>query len=611
MKNNPNIISKATIYYYRSIDKSILKNIKPVNVITGGNDVGKSNLLRALNLFFNEKDEFGNEFNFQKEFSKNRLSVVQKESVKGQQFIRIDIEFDCRDAFKTTLPDKFIVSKKWTRDSPQPTMTHNLQRLIDTGKLKTTIAKAQGSLSRFLNSIEFHYIPAIKDENLFKTLIAELQQVLSSQAQKKGSSLVEDMHKFNNELQMQASELRTAFHEATGINTNIGLPIDDMSLFKSFEVRTDTSRGDKVGLNQRGDGVRVRFIPEILNYISERSNKSHIWGFEEPENSMEYKKAFELAEKMSTNFSKNSQIFITTHSPAFFNFDNERKNIFLARQSDSITSFKLLDAKEEHAIEEGSYDLMLADELGHVSLMHELNEKLNERIEKYQALEIEQQDISTKLALYEKPVLLTEGITDKIILEHAWSKLRPGLDCPFRIEECDTIGSGGLSAGGAEKLSICLKAVRRTQPHVIIGLFDYDDEGIKRYKLDNTFIAEDMFTECKVSSNGKAYALCLQGCEVAHSKFREFENLSIEFLFPESSLGKVIGGRRLGLRPKPMITRVGNKEVERVESSDLWHMEVHSQKKHFAEKIVPTLNKDDFLHFEHTFKRIEDIVSSL
>ncbi len=168
MKNNPNIIRSITVSYYRSINKQRIRNVMPLNIVTGGNDAGKSNLLRALNLFFTERDEFGNDFNFEREFSKNRLQTVRAESVKGKQFIKIDVEFNCANAFPKTLPDRVTVTKKWSRDSKVPTVTNNLQSHIDRGKLNTTIRKAEGSLSRFLGAIEFHYIPAIKDNLIFQ-----------------------------------------------------------------------------------------------------------------------------------------------------------------------------------------------------------------------------------------------------------------------------------------------------------------------------------------------------------------------------------------------------------------------------------------------------------
>ena len=48
-------ISKVEIRYYRSIKILMIDNLNDLNIFSGGNDVGKSNVLKALDLFFNEK----------------------------------------------------------------------------------------------------------------------------------------------------------------------------------------------------------------------------------------------------------------------------------------------------------------------------------------------------------------------------------------------------------------------------------------------------------------------------------------------------------------------------------------------------------------------------
>lgn len=47
------MIEKIEIQYFRSIYRIVITGVGNINVITGKNDVGKSNVLRALNLFFN------------------------------------------------------------------------------------------------------------------------------------------------------------------------------------------------------------------------------------------------------------------------------------------------------------------------------------------------------------------------------------------------------------------------------------------------------------------------------------------------------------------------------------------------------------------------------
>lgn len=48
-----------------------------------------------------------------------------------------------------------------------------------------------------------------------------------------------------------------------------------------------------------------------------------MWGFEEPENGLELLKAFEMADQFVV-YSEEVQIFLTTHSPAFYAKKEER-----------------------------------------------------------------------------------------------------------------------------------------------------------------------------------------------------------------------------------------------------------------------------------------------
>lgn len=63
------IISKIDIEYYRSLKKVSIKNINHLNVFSGKNDIGKSNVLKALDTFFNKT-----KLSFIDDYNKDRLS---------------------------------------------------------------------------------------------------------------------------------------------------------------------------------------------------------------------------------------------------------------------------------------------------------------------------------------------------------------------------------------------------------------------------------------------------------------------------------------------------------------------------------------------------------
>lgn len=55
--NNRIIITSIRIKNFRSIKNALIK-VKDMNIFVGLNDVGKSNVLKALNLFFNGNTDY-------------------------------------------------------------------------------------------------------------------------------------------------------------------------------------------------------------------------------------------------------------------------------------------------------------------------------------------------------------------------------------------------------------------------------------------------------------------------------------------------------------------------------------------------------------------------
>ncbi|MGO4124916.1 ATP-dependent endonuclease [Inquilinus sp. YAF38] len=607
MKKLPNIIRSIDIKYYRSINTCKLRNCSEFNIITGKNDVGKSNLLRALNLFFNESAPSGEPITFEEEFSHIRLDQVRKNSVKGKQFIQISIEFNRGKFFLATLPEKFRVTKTWYRDSLYPFITHDLAARIKSGQVDTTIPKAQSSLSRFLGRIEFNYIPAIKDNQTFSEIISELQSAIFENSERGPGGFRSRIEQFNMDLQNQASELKSEFSTATGINAKIALPSEHRDLFQAFRIRTEGTTTEDVGLDQRGDGIRVRFIPAMLNYIAERSSKFHIWGFEEPENSMEFARAFELCSTMRNNYSVTSQIFVTTHSPAFIDLRANRQSIFLAKWQVGGTVYEHISEATAKSLFSEDLELHIARELGHIALLGQMHDRIAPQIERIEDIISLNKRLSEDLSDVRRPVLLTEGRTDAIIIQAAWRHLRDG-DLPAAIKSCNLNPADQLSeAAGFGTLAIALRGIRPDHPHFIIGLFDRDEGGKSGFQLDNNFSALSDFDDVKISRNGMACGLLLPYPD-SKKCYADFENLSIEFLFDDDHLLKRTDGFGIEIQFENIEVKRGRRILEKRPATEPWFRKIVSGKSHFADHVVPTLPKEAFLGFEPLIRVIERLV---
>lgn len=608
---NPDIIRSIEVKYFRSINTARIRSCSKFNIITGPNDVGKSNLLRALNLFFNESNTAGEDIDFEEEFSQKRLEQVRKESVKGKQFIQVSIEFNRGPFFLQSLPERFKVTKTWYRDRYTSEQTDDLAARLKSGKLETTVNKSRSSLTRYLNRINYHYVPAIKDNQIFSDVLGQLQTVLFESSEKSSSSLTDQIALFNRELANQALELRNDFTKSTGIDASISLPSSHSDLFQAFRVKTDGIAGEPVSLDQRGDGIRVRFIPAILNYIGERSSQFHIWGFEEPENSMEFKRAFELCEAMRGEYSKHAQIFVTTHSPAFIDLSKELQTIYVARRVDQSTVFDDINPKSAKTLFDGDAELGIAQELGHVAMLGKLHDQLQEAMRKARAVTETSERLQAELAAIQKPVILTEGSSDVKIIETAWKKLRPGISPPFKVLPCDTLpANDNNEAGGASVLNGALKTIRPDFQHCTIGIFDNDDEGVKAYGLDNNYIDFAEPIPHKQHKNKRGFALLLPHDET-RSEFVAMGNLPIEFLFDKQYLDEKIEGIGLEISFAPLTIKFGGKLVKTEVSQEPAHMKLGKNKSWFAERVVPSLPAEAFVHFEPLISGIEALIEKI
>ena len=90
-------------------------------------------------------------------------------------------------------------------------------------------------------------------------------------------------------------------------------------------------------MEQRGDGIKAQHIPAILKFISEYNGKKKssvpittIWGYEEPETGIELSRCFEFSKEF-LEYSKEIQMFITTHSPAFYSPKNDQQSKLLLK----------------------------------------------------------------------------------------------------------------------------------------------------------------------------------------------------------------------------------------------------------------------------------------
>ena len=326
------IIKSIQVRKFRSL-KSITQDLDltDLNIFVGRNDQGKSNILRALNLFFNNETDIDCRFRFDDDY------CYHSNTGKGtNKEIRIDLVIHPPEGrFKYAKPLKW--TKCWKSDG---SITEE-RKYIASGEA----LPAKDNVSKWLDKIRYRYVPAIKGQSYFSALMGELHDVLN---EAHSTLLGAQGEEFISGIQDVTTAITEELNKQIGISSTIQVPSDFKQLFSSLDFGTRIGK-NTYHLKQRGDGVKVRHIPVILKYMSEAERNvsragyvkpDTIWGFEEPENNLELRYAFELAETFKA-YSSDIQIFVTTHSPAFYALDESEgdgvKTFYISQGGDGCT----------------------------------------------------------------------------------------------------------------------------------------------------------------------------------------------------------------------------------------------------------------------------------
>lgn len=584
------IISKIEINYFRSTYVVNLAKINDVNVLIGGNDSGKSNVLKALNLFFNNSTELNVPFFFNDDLSRIREKEV-KES-KGKATIWIRITFNNFLKWKS-LPNQFSIKRSWNRYENRPVDSYS-------NDLPAT------TVGKFLNKLSFHYIPAVRGRNIFSHYLNELHDALIDDEKAGVRSSANDLLASINKSTLDMSE---KIKSGLDIDSSIQVPEDLRQLFSTLDFSTKFS-GYDMPLQKRGDGIQARHIPFILDFIARHSNKYHLWAYEEPESSLELSKAFDLAKQFQTDFSKENQIFLTTHSPAFYDLAGQSVTKWHVKSLET----GVLDDEYKTSVEVINNNDVIDESLGIAGLIASRAKELYEQIRQ---LKDSEQKLFKQLALAETNQILVEGPTDKEILEVAFHKLFPSetLFCEF------------IPTGGAQNLTHNLKAYRtqeKVYPFSIVGLYDNDPTGRKEYET---------FKEIKLLTNGfralidhKLYCGVLVipdflksiNEEIKQSETGSFElPLSIEFMLSHEAIQKAVDEKVLKISPyiSEMKCQLGSmkqdfsKECEKILPKEYWYLAYKvddSSKKPFAE-WVKKIDAEKFIGFKPLFETLKHL----
>jgi len=400
----------------------------------------------------------GQKFVFDRDFSHARLAEAA-DLKDARKFVSVKIWFTTPKNWKKALGSEFWVKKTWSiTKQEEPSFEYSIP---DQSKVQF--------LTRFLNKVQFHYVPAIKDRHIFEDLLEQVYAVVAKQEE-----FVDSLQDFSIKLRERTEDLSDGLFSKLALRSFIAPPTDLADLFRSLDFETQGDHGDSYSLTlQRGDGIQVRHIPLILAFLSDRGHQDYnIWGFEEPENSLELANAIEEAQVfLGYARDSNKQIFLTSHSAAFFNLtDDEVRRYFVSK----INEVKGRKVSVAHLIDR-SGDKLPNELMGETPHLPVISNYLREADEKIQLLQREGEELASMLKQRDKDLVFVEGESDKIILSAACREFCEG-GTPFEfVDSTGTTKMQGLAKDG--------KMLNRLAPkRKIFVIVDNDKEGRDLYK---------------------------------------------------------------------------------------------------------------------------------
>ena len=330
-------IADVSIENFRSIVGDPVKfEIDDYCVIVGPNNCGKSNILRALQLFFTDIVD-GRKFDPTLDFPQSNILTSQSKTR-----ITVSISYDKTKDVNLEKAISFLED-----ESGQTRLDNNLIRLrmefSKRGSLQWRFFSKAGLrniradivlpiVEAVRTSIRFKYLPVGRD--IASTIQNELSEELirtifsgwsgSVQARKDINEAIQELiAKLQPQLDHSALELSetisSVFSEVRTLK--LQLPFDNLeTLLPSL---TPTLRDHyETPLNQKGSGIQTSTLLFLLKYLADHHPQRHnqrvnyIWAIEEPESYLHPSNQKSMSEILM-KFSEEVQTIITTHSPHF------------------------------------------------------------------------------------------------------------------------------------------------------------------------------------------------------------------------------------------------------------------------------------------------------
>jgi predicted ATP-dependent endonuclease of OLD family len=309
-------IKRVKITNFRSISNLILESRsgEPL-IVCGPNNIGKTNFLRALDLFFSmDKAKFNHEVDIPYHIAEG--------SAGGGTKSRIAVEF-------SNGTDIYNIETKFSRVSNE--------NILEVNGKKNGNPINSAEIKEFMSNIKFTYIQSnnidlpsliatyFTDEILpgldrLRRRQTEPLNLLNEFIEKSKAAVVDiekgitnELHKFTqavNDVNPSDWRVKVLFPEFDYLREAISSLVS-YTLFDSNDRPLDT----------KGSGIQRLLLLALIKYVSQNSSLNVIWALDEPEVFLQPGLQREVFARLK-EISEEQNVFITTHSSHFIDIDN-------------------------------------------------------------------------------------------------------------------------------------------------------------------------------------------------------------------------------------------------------------------------------------------------
>lgn len=368
-------------------------------IIAGANNSGKSNLLRALNLFFNEKidnnDYYDRDIDLSYHIAKGTGSTTTPPEIEVDLFLENDeikkITRLSDFVHSNILRTKMYYDSDWegwyhcNSDGEYPSKTE-----LTMGSPNEITTKSH-PISRLFERVRFIYIPSQFDvskevnqlvaDEILPLMVDSYGDIGLSKKIKELKEKLLEVDSLTKEILEAKNEYITEHFRSTilkfpeiqsGIDIKdfkleVSLKDDSLAKVLSGRIELNVKDASHSSIESKGSGIQKLVLIALLKYFSETleakaryTNPFLIWAIDEPESFMHPKLQKEIRQTLKS-VSETHQIIITTHSPNMVDiFEPTNVKLFYLTSEilDSKRAKKILFKKNTKIISETDPDFI-------------------------------------------------------------------------------------------------------------------------------------------------------------------------------------------------------------------------------------------------------------